>query len=196
MVKTAGPKGSQVELILDCLRAASGQDYIGEDVSQLEHALQCAFHASEAGGTEAQILAALFHDVGHWVQPDAPQMAGLGVVSHEHVGADWLHEQGFSQEVSALVRQHVEAKRYLVCRKPRYAAKLSEASRGTLAWQGGAMSDEEADAFEQNPFFGPILALRTWDERAKDPSAQVPNLRHYRRLIQSHLSRETGEDVC
>ena len=41
------------------------EEYIGEDVSQVEHALQAAEWARDAGDTPAMIMAALCHDVGH-----------------------------------------------------------------------------------------------------------------------------------
>jgi len=176
---------------LACLQKANDQDYIGEAVTQLDHALQCAFHAERARAEDSDIIAALFHDVGHWVDPSAPQMAGLGVVSHEQLGADWLSDQGFSDDVSTLVAEHVSAKRYLCFRYPKYLESLSDASRGTLEWQGGPMSAAEASAYENSPLFKRILALRAWDERAKDPNAEVPGLSHYRAMIVAHLDNQS-----
>ena len=45
------------------------QDYIGEPVSQREHALQAAAHARASGAPKAAVLAALLHDVGHLQYP-------------------------------------------------------------------------------------------------------------------------------
>lgn len=185
VIGTSG--AARADRALECLLQSAGQDYIGEAVSQLEHALQSAWHAQQAGAENSDILAALFHDIGHWIEPDAPQMAGLGVVSHEQLGAEWLSAHGFSEVVTTLVAQHVAAKRYLCFRHPKYWAGLSQASRGTLEWQGGIMSKEEAAAFESNRLFKRILALRTWDERAKDPNAEVPELSSYCTLIVKHL---------
>ncbi len=39
-----------------------------------------------------------------------------------------------------LVEYHVQAKRYLTFSQPDYYARLSEASRRTLAYQGGVMT--------------------------------------------------------
>lgn len=41
-----------------------GKDYIGENVSQLEHALQCAQLAEKDNFQHDVILGALFHDIG------------------------------------------------------------------------------------------------------------------------------------
>jgi phosphonate degradation associated HDIG domain protein len=170
--------------VVSLLRRSAGSDYIGEKVSQLEHALQAAHFAREAGAPDSAILAALLHDVGHLCAPEgAPQMAGLGVVSHEEIGARWLAERGFSSDVCELVRGHVQAKRYLVYRYPEYAARLSEASRGTLEFQGGAMTRSEAEEFERDPLFKLKLAVRAWDERAKVVGLEVPGLESYTALL-------------
>ena len=54
------------------------QDYIGEPVSQREHALQAAAHARVAGASGAVVLAALLHDVGHLQYQQEDSMAGFG----------------------------------------------------------------------------------------------------------------------
>jgi putative nucleotidyltransferase with HDIG domain len=178
---------ARADAVLAVLAASAASGYIGEDVNQLEHALQAAHFASQAGGSDAQVLAALLHDIGHLLDPEAPSMAGLGVIEHERVGADYLRGQGFSESVACLVEGHVQAKRYLTFAKPAYAARLSEASRGTLAWQGGAMDAAEAEAFEADPLFRSILAMRTWDERAKVVGLEVLELEGYRGRLVGHL---------
>ena len=60
--------------LLAVLENARSAEYIGESVSQLEHALQAAWHAERSGAAEAVVLAALFHDIGHLVDPTAEQM--------------------------------------------------------------------------------------------------------------------------
>jgi phosphonate degradation associated HDIG domain protein len=173
--------------LLSVLENARSAEYIGESVSQLEHALQAAWHAERSGATEAVVLAALFHDIGHLVDPTADQMEGLGVVDHERLGADYLTSRGCDSSMTLLVQGHVNAKRYLCATKPRYYDRLSEASKGTLRWQGGPMTEEEASLFETSTSFRSILALRQWDEMAKDPHATVPDLDHYAPMLIRHL---------
>jgi phosphonate degradation associated HDIG domain protein len=175
--------------VLEILRASAGSDYIGEPVSQLEHALQAAHFARKAGAGDAAVLAALLHDVGHLCAPaEAPRMEGLGVQRHEHIGAELLRQLGFSNEVQELVRGHVEAKRYLVWKNSRYYERLSEASKGTLRLQGGPMTEREALAFEKDPLFKTKLAVREWDERAKIEGLEVPGLAAYEDLIRSQMT--------
>ena len=162
-------------------------DYIGEPVSQLEHALQAAYFASRTPASDCLILAALLHDIGHIIAPSAPQMGGLGTLNHEDIGADWLAAQGCGYQVTELVRGHVQAKRYLCYAKPTYLESLSAASRGTLEWQGGVMTDTEAESFQQSPHFKAILAMRKWDEMAKVSGLKVPTLESYNRVLSDHL---------
>lgn len=186
----ASPSRARVAQVLAPLEAAAQRGYIGEPVSQLEHALQAAYLARRAGACGAEVLAALLHDVGHLVaEAGAPQMAGLGVLEHEHVGARFLAERGVARPVCELVQSHVQAKRYLARRKPGYYVSLSEASQGTLAFQGGPMSEVEACAFETDPAFAAKLRLRTWDEAAKRPDLDVPGLAAYVALLTQHMER-------
>ena len=179
---------ARAELALDNLRRHGDRGYIGEPVSQLEHALQCAALARKAGAGPQEILAALFHDVGHLVAPSgAPEMDGLGIVDHENIGARWLAGLGVDTRVCGLVASHVQAKRYLALRKPGYHDALSEASRGTLRFQGGPMSEDEARRFEADPLFAAKLRLRVWDEGAKDPQLQAAGLDTYLDMLADHM---------
>lgn len=151
-------------------------DYIGEPVSQLEHMSQAAQLAMAEGVDDEVILAAFFHDIGHLCGQGGENMGGYGVVSHERLGADYLRRAGFSERLARLVEYHVQAKRYLTFSQPEYYARLSEASRRTLAYQGGVMSAEEARAFEQDPLYAVSLRLRHWDEQAKEMHVPVLDL--------------------
>lgn len=164
------------------LFAQSGDDaYFGEPVTQLEHALQCAQLAEQAGADDETVVAAFLHDIGHLLPPELAggYMDGYGTVDHERLGADYLRERGFSEKVAQLIEHHVNAKRYLVFKNPNYFARLSEASLRTLEFQGGPMSAGEALAFETNPYFKGILLLRTWDEQAKIPKLPTPGIEYY-----------------
>jgi 2-amino-1-hydroxyethylphosphonate dioxygenase (glycine-forming) len=177
-----------IDDVFRLLERAREANYIGEAVSQLAHGLQAAHFATRAGADDAHILAALFHDVGHLcAENDAERMDALGVMNHEKIGAQYLYDRGFSTTVCTLVAQHVEAKRYQVFSRPHYRANLSEASVGTLAFQGGPMTALEAESFEKHPLFKSILAVRQWDEMAKVADLDVPDLPDYRPRIRAHL---------
>lgn len=165
-------------------------DYIGEPVSQLEHMAQSAQFAQRAGFDEEVIMAAFFHDIGHLVPSQhTQQMNGYGVMSHEKIGASYLLSKGFSQRLAKLVESHVQAKRYLTYAQPEYYARLSEASKQTLEFQGGPMTALEADAFEKDDLFEISILMRQWDEMAKEENIPLPNLNIYKKMCLQLLSK-------
>ncbi|NHA08006.1 HDIG domain-containing protein [Mucilaginibacter sp. HC2] len=165
------------------------EDYIGEPVSQLEHMSQAAALAQAEGFDEEVILAAFFHDIGHLCADaeEAGSMDGMGNVDHEKLGADYLLERGFSERVANLVQGHVIAKRYLTYKYPEYYNRLSDASKGTLEFQGGVMTEEEALDFELNPDAELIIRLRYWDDMAKEMNQPVNNLDYLKSIALTHL---------
>lgn len=165
-----------VEAIFGLYQRHGDEDYIGETVSQLEHMSQAAQRALDEGFDDEVVLAAFFHDIGHLCGGAEGDMGGFGAVSHERIGADYLRRCGFAERMARLVEYHVEAKRYLTLRQPGYFQRLSEASRRTLAYQGGVMSEAEADAFEQDPLCAVSLRMRVWDEAAKLSDVPVMDL--------------------
>lgn len=78
--------------------------------------------------------------------------------------------------MARLVEYHVQAKRYLTLKEPGYHERLSEASRRTLAYQGGVMTVAEAEAFERDPLCAVSLRMRRWDELAKEEWVPVMDL--------------------
>ncbi len=162
------------------LLAERGSEQYGDEaVSQLQHALQCAALARGEGACPALVTAALFHDVGHLVADD-PSAARKGRdLCHEDAGAGFL-EALFGPAVAEPVRLHVAAKRYLTAVDPAYLAGLSEASRVSLAVQGGPFTPAEAAAFLARPHAAEAVRLRRWDDLAKDPAAVTPPLCAFR----------------
>ncbi|RDI36320.1 HD domain-containing protein [Aquicella lusitana] len=161
---------------------------------QLEHALQCAYFAEQSGHSNDVILACLFHDIGHFASEyQHLQMADLGTVNHEWIGAKLVYDWGFSKKVALLIGNHVDAKRYLAAKKEKYFAQLSAASKKTLDYQGGPMSNQEMVLFEKHSFFKEILQVRINDEKGKETDLTVPNLTHYLPKIRDHLSLNNGD---
>jgi phosphonate degradation associated HDIG domain protein len=179
--------------IMNLYEGYGGAEYAGEKVSQLEHMAQAAQLAEEQGYDEEVILAAFLHDIGHISEAakGENEMDGFGIKDHEELGAEFLKEKGFSKKVVRLVESHVEAKRYLTIKDPSYYGQLSEASKKTLDYQGGPMTEEEAAAFEQYPLFSLIIQMRKWDELAKIENKPLPDLQHYRTMMLHHLSNNS-----
>ena len=167
------------EIVFELLRNRGCADYIGEPVSQIEHMLEAGQCALDKGYPDFVITAALLHDIGHLL-PDQILMDDLGVKDHEIVGANYLHSLGFNDEVCDLVRNHVNAKRYLVTINEDYV--LSEASARTLEYQGGRMSSAKLLEFKQRKNFDWYLKMRAIDELAKGDQISRLTLEDFRSI--------------
>ena len=167
-------------------------EYYGENVSQYEHAAQAAILAKRQGYDEEVQIAAFLHDIGHLfpAQTEEELMEVYGRKDHESVAADWLRERGFSEKTAVLVENHVNAKRYLTFIDDDYFEALSEASKQTLIFQGGRMTEIEAKEFEQNPYFELIIKMRRWDEAAKVEAMKLPTLDHFLNIIDIYLTNK------
>ncbi len=149
-----------------------------EGGSELDHALQCAALLERARPGDAELqVAGLVHDLAHpWDTAGQPRHAAMAASAVRTV---------LGARVAALVRGHVPAKRYLVAVNPGYVALLSPDSVMTLREQGGAMTDTEARAFEEQEHWEAMVELRMADEGAKVAGAVVPGLEHWKPAIAS-----------
>ena len=166
-----------------------GQSFYDEIVTQLEHALQCAALAQQNDASPTLITSALLHDLGHFILDEHnADTAFLAMdLNHEEIGAEYL-APFFPEIVTTPIRLHVPAKRYLCATDASYHDGLSEASKRSLKVQGGIMSDEELEAFEQIPHFRDALTLRRWDDLAKVKGLETAALEIYRDTVQQCLS--------
>ena len=173
---------SPIEVIGELFASQGAQDYLGEEVSVAVHMRQAGALAEAAGAPAAQVAAALLHDVGHICGkvPSGPADGSGG--RHDETGAAWL-AQWFPEEVTEPVRLHVAAKRYLCAVEPGYHGRLSAASVDTLSLQGGPMDPRQAAAFEARPHAAAAVAVRRWDEAAKDPAVTGPHFGHFRPVL-------------
>jgi [1-hydroxy-2-(trimethylamino)ethyl]phosphonate dioxygenase len=173
------------------LFAQRGRDvYVGEPVSQLEHALQTAFQAEQEGASETLIAAALLHDIGYLLHKLPEDIAERGIDGwHEQVGATWLARY-FPPAVTEPIRLHVAAKRYLCAVDSEYQRLLSKASIQSLALQGGPMSDGEARDFEALLYVREAVRLRRWDDQAKVIGWKTPDLTRYQFLLEKLADAE------
>lgn len=180
---------SVVDQILRIFEERGAAQYIGENVSQLEQALQTALFAERAHGSDSLVAAALLHDFGHLLHDLPEHAADAGIdAQHEALGQAWL-AQHFNEAVTEPVRLHVAAKRYLCATEPEYLEKLSPASVRSLALQGGPMDRDEVEAFEGNPYYRESMALRRFDDEAKIVGLETPTLQRYRPLLERIISR-------
>ena len=166
-----------------------GQSFYDEVVTQLEHALQCAALAQQNDAGPTLITSALLHDLGHFIldEHNADKAFLAKDLNHEEIGARYL-APFFPEAVTTPIRLHVPAKRYLCATDASYHDGLSEASKRSLKVQGGVMSDEEREAFEQIPHFQDALTLRRWDDLAKVSGLETDTLETYRDTVRQCLA--------
>ncbi len=173
------------------LLATQGQRQYGrEAVSQLDHALQCAQLAEEAGESEATVVAALLHDLGHLL---ASRGAVRGAVHesgspperddmHQFIALPFLRPL-LPEAVLAPIRLHVDAKRYLCQAEPGYWDTLSPASKHSLELQGGVLDASGAARFIAQPYAHEAARLRRYDDRAKIAGLATLALEHFLPLL-------------
>ena len=154
-------------------------EYSGEGVTQLEHALQAAELAEEAGASEALITATFLHDLGHLLnlQGETPTARGIDD-QHQFYAIPFIRPL-FPAAVIEPIRLHVDAKRALCSIEPEYYEGLSEDSKRSLTLQGGIFAGREKDAFMAKPFAADAMRLRRWDDAAKVPGKATPNIDLY-----------------
>jgi [1-hydroxy-2-(trimethylamino)ethyl]phosphonate dioxygenase len=168
-----------VDQIIETFRERGGRHY-GENVTESQHALQCATFARQNNESPALVAACLLHDYGHLVHDLGEDIADQGIdAHHETLGANRL-SKWFEAVVVEPVRLHVAAKRYLCWKEADYYAGLSEASQKSLLLQGGPMSDDEGHVFEQNPHYINAVRLRKYDDMGKLPDMQTPDFEDFR----------------
>ncbi|MEP6791040.1 MAG: phosphonate degradation HD-domain oxygenase [Ramlibacter sp.] len=156
-----------------------GEQYTGEPVTQLEHALQTALLAEADGADDEAVTAALLHDLGHMLHDlgATPTMQGVDDL-HQYRALPFLRGL-FAHGVTDAIRLHVDAKRYLCATHPEYYDALSADSKRSLALQGGVFSEDEAQTFIGQPGAIQAVRVRIWDDQAKQEALATPPLSHY-----------------
>jgi phosphonate degradation associated HDIG domain protein len=155
------------------------EQYAGEPVTQLEHALQTAHLAEASEADDALVTACLLHDLGHLLanQGETPTLRGIDD-THQYIAIPFLRGL-FPDAVLESIRLHVDAKRYLCAANPTYYARLSEDSKRSLELQGGVFDAQAAAAFLDRPCAREAVLLRQWDDFAKQEGLATPPLAHF-----------------
>ena len=81
------------------------------------------------------------------------------------------------------IRLHVPAKRYLCAVEADYLQQLSQPSIVSLNLQGGPMTRQEVEGFDENPCAKDAIRLRRWDDTAKVADHKTPPLSHFTKYL-------------
>lgn len=183
-------KCNVVNTIINLYNMNGSKYYIKESITQMEHAIQSALYSIKYDNDNLTV-ASLLHDIGHLLYESNEQMImndeNLGVKCHELIGYEYLKINGFNEEVCVLVRNHVNSKRYLATLNENYGNTLSEASKKTLIYQGGLMTDMELLEFENDKYYNESILLRYCDDNGKNIDMELPNFESYYNLIYNAL---------
>jgi 2-amino-1-hydroxyethylphosphonate dioxygenase (glycine-forming) len=180
-----------INKVFDLYENYGTSNYIGEDMTQVEHAKQAAFLASQNYMCNKPdiILGAFLHDIGHLLvfeNKHIEKMGDLGAKDHEIVGSNFLSSLGFPERICKIVANHINTKRYLISLNSEYYDELSEASKKTFEYQGGKMTEKEMKDFKLDENFRIHLYIRKFDDLAKDNSeetkAKMNSINYYRQM--------------
>lgn len=177
-----------IDQIVRLYRTEGVARYGQEAISQEQHALQCALLAEQSDAAPELVAAALLHDLGHLLHPDADGDP-LRDELHEYRAIPFLRGE-FPDAVVEPIRLHVAAKRFLCAMDTNYWDTLSSASKHSLELQGGVFSDAEVDRFLREPHAMQAVALRRWDDLAKSPTRITPGWEHYRGVLEQVALRQ------
>ena len=160
-------------------------------MTQIEHALQCAYFAKQFNYDGDIIIAALLHDIGHIIPYEKKEkMDSWGICTHETKGSIFLKEHGLNDRICSIINNHVKAKRYLCTIDKLYRDKLSEASQNTMKYQGGLMSDDELNEFKKDKYFEDSIKLRHLDDMGKMLSSiDYGHIEDYRELLSNTIQK-------
>ena len=176
-----------IDFILNLFAHRGAEEYMGEAVTMSQHMEQSAACAVADGAPDSLVVAALLHDIGHFIGEHPIEALENGIDNvHEEAGAAYL-EPYFPPSVTEPIRLHVAAKRYLCATNAEYLGQLSDASVNSLKVQGGPMSPSEVDAFEANPFHKEAVQLRLYDDDGKIAGLEIKPVSEYRAMLESQL---------
>jgi phosphonate degradation associated HDIG domain protein len=176
-----------ITFILDLFARQGAREYMGEAVSMAQHMEQSAACAAADGAGDELVIAALLHDLGHFLCDHPIEALEQGRDNyHEEAGAIYL-ERYFPPGVTEPIRLHVAAKRYLCATDPAYLKQLSDASIGSLRVQGGPMDRDEVRQFEARPFYREAVKLRLYDDDGKVAGLTIKPVNEYRETMAALL---------
>ncbi len=184
------PETDIVALIADIFERRGAEAYAGEALTVAEHMLQTAALAQAHGAPDTLVAAALLHDNGHFTSEFGEYSPEDTEDKHHDESGAQVLEAFFPPAVTACVRLHVAAKRYLCATDPAYFDTLSAASKHSLRLQGGPMSDAEIAAFRRLDFHEDAVSLRRWDDSGKQVGLRTMRFDEFRPVLEKVMKKK------
>lgn len=176
-----------VEFILDLFAQRGAEEYMGESVSMAQHMEQSAACAVADAAPDDMVIAALLHDIGHFVGDFPIDSLENGIDNrHQEIGAKFL-EPYYPSSVTEPIRLHVAAKKYLCAVDDHYFENLSSASKQSLQVQGGPMEKAEIEIFKANYHHQAAIKVRLYDDDGKVAGLDIKPVGSYREKLESLL---------
>ncbi|MEM7194163.1 MAG: HD domain-containing protein [Pseudomonadota bacterium] len=176
-----------VDFIGDIIGRRGKESYLGETVTMEQHMLQAAWQAEQDDASDAEIVGALLHDIGHYTNEFGDDYIDQRIDNHHESAGARVLAPFFDPSIVQMVALHVKAKRYLCATNPEYTRELSDASIKTLELQGGPMNEKEIRSFERHKAYKSAVKVRHYDDLAKEPDIKTPPLDHYLQIVQRVL---------
>lgn len=179
------------------------------DMSQTDHALQCATRAEDAGEGPDLVIAALLHDIGYMLAADTSDRAALLGGASSPFDATTGLPRGESAEAKRAVRQLTlsalqgwlpnesvatvrllgAAKHYLCAVEDDYWDELTPASQAELLEAGGPYDAALVARFRQYPCHAAAVRLRRYDDQAKRNDVKARPLAYFIDCLERYEQR-------
>lgn len=161
---------------------------IGEDITQVQHALQAAHIAKTCNAPPHIIIAMLLHDIGQLLGQDKCHNIAIEKLhrSHDDIGAKWMKKNNLPQCVYDVAQYHTLAKVILCDQDPSYLSKLSPASQESYNIQKQKYSSWHNLSSETLEI---VLACRRIDDIAKVSDYTPGSIDSYADMYQEVISQ-------
>ena len=178
-----GDAVTAVEAIGELFAGPGARDYLGEPVTIGEHMRQAGALAEAAGATAPLVAAALLHDIGHLLgeQANGPPRGSSPPVRTEQArrGGRGVAEPVVRRD-SDRAGAAARSGETVPVRRRRGLLRTAIGRIGAHAVAAGRPdAAAEAAAFESLPHARDAVAVRRWDDQAKDPAVSPPRLAHF-----------------
>ena len=133
-----------VDFLVGILERRGAESYLGEDVTMLEHMLQSAHAAEEAGANDELVVAALLHDIGHYTN-EFPEDAHEHEINNYHDTAGAAVLKPYFPDAGYRLRALACRCQALSCARPSFVLRSTFARIGAQLETAGRPDERRRD---------------------------------------------------